>query len=196
MSNTSATGGYLTPIADDLTDDGLDDLFAAAIVGVSGLAGDLVRPRWQPTAPRQPPADVNWCAVGVTDETPDATAYVEHDPNGGPQGFGQDNLARNVDLTVLVTFYGPNAKSLANLVRDGFAIPQNRDALQESYISFVNADTIRAVPEQLNGQWIKRYDLPLHFQRTINRSYAIQTIESADVEINNDTYQTFVKVNP
>lgn len=194
-ANTSSSGGYLLPTVDPVDDDALDDLFAAAVVGLTGLTGDLVRPRWQAVAPRQPAADVTWCAVGVTDEDPDDNAYVEHDP-AGAAGLGQDNLSRNEEITVLTTFYGPGAKGAAKRVRDGLAIAQNREKLQDSYISFVNADTIRAVPELVNGQWVKRYDLALHFRRTVIRAYAVETIAVADVEVDNDSYQTLVKVNP
>lgn len=196
MSNTSATGGYLAPVAPGMSDDELDAQFQQLIVGVSGLPGSLVRPRWQEPAPKQPPADVTWCAVGITEEVPDANAYLEHDPTGGPEGLGQHELQRHETLSVLATFYGPHAKQYAKIVRDGLAISQNREALQTSYISFQNTDTIRSVPENVGGQWVKRYDLPLYFRRLVKRAYAIQTIASADVEINNDSYQTIVKVNP
>jgi hypothetical protein len=195
-NNTSATGGYLVPAIADIDDDALDDLFAAAIVGVTGLPGDLVRPRWQEPAPKQPPANVNWCAVGIIDDTADDGAYIVHDPNGGPDGLGQDTLSRCEDLTVLATFYGPSAKRIAKQARDGFAVLQNNESLQSVYISFVNTDTIRAIPELVNGQWVKRYDLRLYFRRALARTYAIQTIETVGVELHVEDKISNINVEP
>ena len=56
MSNTSATGGYLAGQLAPLADDELDDAIQAAVASISGLPGDLVRPRWQPAGPSPRPA--------------------------------------------------------------------------------------------------------------------------------------------
>ncbi|MFT2520511.1 hypothetical protein ACMWQB_30330, partial [Escherichia coli] len=64
--NTSATGGYLVPAvaSPPLDDDDLDNLLHDMIAGISGLPRAMVRPRWQPTVPKQPEPGVNWCAFG------------------------------------------------------------------------------------------------------------------------------------
>lgn len=190
MPNTSATGGYLTSTSTPpANDDGLEDIFQAAVVGVSGLTGAFVRPRFQPNNPKQPEASVNWCAFGVMETAPENNPYVEHD------GTGQDNYRIHTDLRVLVTFYGPNAKGYAERTRDGFYIPQNREELALSLINFVSTDTIRQVPELVNNQWVKRYDLTMHFRRRIDRTYAILNIASADITASIDAVTVDINID-
>jgi hypothetical protein len=80
MANTSATGGLLAPVAEvpPLTDDALDALFQVAVSGITGISGALVRPRWQPTPPKHPEPSVDWCAIGITDITPDDGPSIQH----------------------------------------------------------------------------------------------------------------------
>src|SRR5437870_2383413 len=119
MSNSSATGGYLVPTsAPPAEDDALDDILQGLIVGLTALDPTLVRPRWQPVAAKLPDLSVNWCAIGETDETPDANAVVTHDGDANG-GLGQDNLQRHEQIRVLATFYEPNAKAYAKQARDG-----------------------------------------------------------------------------
>src|SRR5574340_383319 len=84
MANTSATGGYLSPDASalPLEGDALDALLQGMVVGITGLPGAMVRPRWQSVVPKQPEPTVDWCAIGIT--TSDRTDYPveEHDGTG------------------------------------------------------------------------------------------------------------------
>ena len=177
MANSSATGGYLTPatLSPPLADLDLDAEFQKLVVGVTGLAGQYVRPRWQPVAPKQPEPTVNWCAISVTRITPDAGPVFLHDPTGN----GSDHLIRHEDISVLATFYGPQSQRYALALRDGCMLPQNNEGLNLVGISFVNSDTILPVPELVNQQWIRRYDIRLNFRRVVNRDYAILNILSA-----------------
>lgn len=185
MPNTSATGGYLTPSSAPLVeDDALDDVFTAAILGISGLPAGMVRPRWQPKPLLQPAGDVNWCAFGITvDETDAHGAVYQHDAAADGSN-GQDEYQRQTEITLLASFYGPNAKGYAQIMRDGLAVPQNQEELQLNSILFVTAGTIRAVPDSINMQWIKRYDLQITFRRQINRTYAVQNLLSVGIELN------------
>lgn len=184
MPNTSATGGFLVPGASPapLEDDALDDLFQTLIAGLTGLPGDLVRPRWQVKPPKQPAPSVDWCAVGVTRQERDAGPVITHDPLASG-GLGQDKVKRHEELGVLVSFYGPNAGKYAGLVADGAGILQNNELLQSNLVVFVNSDTIRQVPELVAEQWVKRRDLPLRFRREVVRVYPILNIVSATAEI-------------
>lgn len=194
MANTSATGGYLAPTsAAPANDDALEDILQAALAGIAGLDGSLVRPRFQPGNPKQPEASVDWCAFGVTDTSPEDMPYVAHDGNANG-GLGQDNMQRHEDFTALATFYGPNAKGYAERVRDGLYIPQNREELAANLIAFVNTDTIRQVPELVNNQWVKRYDLTIRFRRKVTRAYAVQNIVSADITEHIETLTVHVDV--
>lgn len=178
MANTSATGGYLSPsvTTPPLEDDALDAEFQKAVAGITGLAGNLVRPRWQPGNPKQPEPTVDWCAIGIATQTPDDTPHIQH----SGAGDGKDTLKRHEAIKVLCTFYGPNSKRNAATMRDGIQIPQNLDMLALVNIGLTNVGEIQAVPELVNQQWIKRYDLPLFFSRQIVRDYSVLNILTAD----------------
>lgn len=173
--NTSATGGYVAPLTASLDGDALDDVLQAAVAAITGIPGNLVRPRWEPVPPQQPLAGTDWAAIGVMNETPDANAWFGHDPTGD----GTDKMQRHVDLDVLVSFYGPNARGNVSLLRDGLAIAQNREAVAQSGVSFVASGITRNVPELVGQQWLQRCDLALQFRRLIGRTYPIDTITQA-----------------
>ncbi|MCX5516232.1 hypothetical protein C3941_19780 [Kaistia algarum] len=184
MSNTSATGGYLVPTGTPPgEDDSLADALQAAVVGITGLDGTLVRPRWQATPPQQPSAATSWAAVGVVLATPDANAYIAHDPTGD----GADKMQRHETLEVLVSFYGPQASANAARLRDGLALAQNRDMIRTATttagvdigLSFIACGTVIAVPDLVNQRWLRRCDLPLTFRRRIDRTYPVLNLLSA-----------------
>ncbi len=184
MANTSATGGYLAPTAPvPPEDDALDNLLQELVAGVSGLSGSLVRPRWQPTVPKQPEPTVNWCALGITVQTNDAGPAIQHDPAGD----GQDEYQRHQDIELLCTFYGPAAKGYAQRLADGLAIPQNREQLGINDMAFVSAGEIRAAPDFVSQQWARRYDLTVLLRRKISRTYAVLNLLSAQVSTETDS---------
>jgi hypothetical protein len=184
MSNTSASGGYLSPTvaSPPLEDADLDAVFQRAIVGVTSLDGTLVRPRWQVTPPKQPDPTVNWCAFGVIDFDVDDGPAITHVSTGD----GSDHYVRHEDITLACTFYGPLSQRFAALTRDGLTIPQNLEALKNDGLAFIECMDIRSVPELVNQQWIKRYDLFVRFRRQIQRTYQVLNIISADPIIVND----------
>nr|WP_244140917.1 hypothetical protein [Burkholderia vietnamiensis] len=174
--NDSSTGGYLAPSVDapPAEDDALDDLVHDLIVGITALSPDLVRPRWQPTVPKQPEPSVDWCAFGVAEQTSDASPAIQHD------GARQDMYIRHQDINVLCTFYGPRAKGYAQRLADGLSIPQNREQLQLRDMAFVGVSEIRAAPDLVNQQWVRRYDITVKLRRKITRTYAVLTLLQPD----------------
>ncbi|USE78838.1 hypothetical protein [Cupriavidus gilardii] len=185
MANDSSTGGYLSPAvaSPPLEDDALDDLLHDLVAGVTGLPGDMVRPRWQPTVPKQPEPSVNWCAIGVTVQTNDASPAIQHDPTGD----GSDVYQRHQDIELLCTFYGPAAKGYAQMLVDGLAIPQNSEQLGLNDMKFVSAGTIRAAPDLVNQQWVRRYDVTVALRRKITRTYPVLNLLSAQVKTETDS---------
>lgn len=186
MPNDSATGGYLLPAdapapAEDLD---LDKIFQAAVRQITGLPGDLVRPRWQPNPPKQPEPHIDWCAIGITVTTPDDSPAITHHAENG--GFSR--LTRHEGIQLLASFYGPHCKSIAARLRDGIGIPQNMEALRAFTIGLVDIGEIRAFPELLNQQWVRRADMPLRFNRKITRDYAIRNVIAADIHLFDDTH--------
>lgn len=178
MATDSSTGGYLAPIGAQPVDDAeLDAVLQRYVVGVTGLPGAMVRPRWQPTVPKQPPPDATWCAIGVQDTDRETVASVIH----SSAGEGSDTLRRNEVLIVLASFYGPGAKGFATLFADGIQIPQNQEAIAAEGLAFMDSDRVISAPELVNEQWIRRYDMSLRLRRLVVRSYAVLNIESMEV---------------
>jgi hypothetical protein len=98
------------------------------LAGLTGLRGDLIRPRWQPLPPNQPPAGTNWAAVGVMERMPLDYTFEKFvtDPSSDSDTF---TLQRQERLEVMASFYGPSAGGYAQIVRDGIYLSQNREAL-------------------------------------------------------------------
>lgn len=179
MTNTSATGGYLVPeSAAPLADDTLDGILQAAIAGITGIPGALVRPRWQAVPPQQPAAETDWIAVGVMAEEPDANPAILHKP-AEDTGLGTDHMQRHVTVDVLVSCYGPNAAGYAGMIRDGIVLSQNFGMLRDAGMSFISAGRAVLAPTLANERWIRRVDLPLTFRRRIDRTYPIRNLLSA-----------------
>ncbi|GHE70024.1 bacteriophage protein [Camelimonas fluminis] len=177
MSNTSSTGGYLTPeaIPSPLEDDGLDDFLQAMVAGITGLPGKMVRPRWQPIPPKQPTPETDWSAIGITTRTPDDNAVVIHRPDGE----GADALQRHEEFDALASFYGPNCQQYAGRLRDGLSIAQNREPMQRLGMGLVNVGNIVLLPELLNQRWLRRADLTVRIRRQIDRTYPVLNILSS-----------------
>lgn len=196
MNNTSASGGYISPSGVPAEDDALLDIIVAAVVGITGMDGTLVRPKWQTKPPAQPSIDTDWCAVGLAQDDVEAgNPYIVHDPNGAG-GTGQDTVSRTEKFRVLASFYGPNSAGNAKLLRDGLGIPQNLETLQENSIDFISAGTIQTVPESINMQWCMRRDLLVVLTRRKTLTYAVETIASADIELHADDVVTNIEVTP
>lgn len=179
--STSATGGYLAQVQEALPG-GLTVIqtIQQVIVGITGLAGNFVRPKWQvnPGKERPLPTD-DWCAFGVSNSTPDANAYEEVKADGL-----SSKLQRYEELNILCSFYGPNNFINAGYLRDGFQIAQNRAALQAAKMGFKEVGQIINVPE-LHGQiWFPRCDITLTLRREINKSIEVLSVTSAEGTIN------------
>jgi hypothetical protein len=170
--------------AEDLA---LDEIFAALIVGVTGMSGLFVRPRWQSAVPQQPEPSVDWCAIGVLNSIPDTYAYETHVSGPGITDPCADILIRHETLEVLASFYGPNARANAGLLRDGLQVHQNLEAIEAVDIVLTETEAIRSAPDFINQQWVRRVDMPMRFRRKITRLYAVQNIITATVELQDDS---------
>jgi len=134
---------------------------------VTGLAGTLVRPMWQPEPPPVPAITVDWCAFSIVSQTPDANAYHDQDSDTSAK------IVRHEDLEVLCAWYGPNCQDYAGRLRDALDLSQNRDTLRAAGIGYVGSSGTMRVPEQINARWFDRADLTLSFRREIRRTYAV-----------------------
>lgn len=177
--NNSATGGYLLP-QPQLSNFGtqtFEQFLQQVFVGVSGLSGDLVRPRWQAKPPKQPDGDVNWFSIGLVEDDSDTNAYVGIDDDGNTQ------LMRMEDLPVECMFYGPNSLDVGKVVRDGFQIKQNLEVLQASNMNFVSTSRMVRTPDFVNEVWIDRWAMTVYMRREILRVYPILTLVSGSGQL-------------
>lgn len=188
MPNTSSTGGYLAPstTATPLEGNALVDFLQAWVAGITGIAGQYIRPRWQPEPPNIPSESTDWIAFGITKRTPDTFAAELH----FGAGDGYNELRRHEVLEMLVSFYGPNADLNASLFRDGIQIDQNREALSAQNMGLVETGEPIAAPELFKEKWLYRVDLPLSIRRQIVRDYTVQNILTANGTLDNEHYTT------
>lgn len=186
MANDSSTGGYISPVTPSpaLQDAALDALLQQMVVGISGLPGPMVRPRWQPVVPKQPEPSIDWAALGVTHiEQTDYPVEVHDGTNPG-----SDVQEAWEQLTVLASFYGPNGMANASLLRRGLYIAQNREALIAAGIDLVDAGDITPAPDLQNQQWVRRFDITVRLRRKVQTRYPVLNIASADDSIVTDTH--------
>jgi len=188
MPNDSSTGGYLLPLADPEPLEGLalNNFIQGWIAGVTGLAGNLVRPRWQAEPPNVPPTATAWAAVGTTVRPADEFPLIVHNPNGNG-GLGQDELHQHEDIDILVSFYdlGTNgqAEALAALLRQGLAINQNLEPLTLNGMGLISCGPSIALPSIFKTRWNYRVDMTVTIKREIVRVYPVQNIQSIDITL-------------
>lgn len=184
-TNTSATGGFLqlSPAQGQYE---LEDVLHDVFSGITGLPGDLVRPRWQPDPPEVPEPDVNWCAFGVTMFEPANLPVIAH--HG--EGDGRAEVVDTEELQVMVSFYGPLHMVNVRAFRRGLYVPQNRKPLRPAGLAFVRAGTIVPLPEQVALGWRARADIPLTFRLETRSVFASLNLLKSSGSIHAATAET------
>ncbi len=175
MSNTSATGGYLTPTSSEGFPGGitLTQFIQTVIVGISGYPDTLVRPKWQVAPPKQPDISTDWIAFAVSVFSPDANAYVWLDDQN------VTNLSRHETLEIQCAFYGNNAISNIGAFRDGFQLQQNLEAMGSVNMGFAGVSQIIRGPDLINERFVERLEMSLFLRRQVMRVYPILSFASA-----------------
>lgn len=193
MSNDSSTGGYITPEVVPVVsyDNSLEDIFQGAFSGITGVAGNLVRPRWQPEPPNQPDFTTDWIALAVSTTGQDVNAYQAHDP----EGDGTNQVQRDEYLDVFISFYGPNCHQVMSRLREGLQIEQNRWVLLQNGIHFTEFGDPIFLPALLKEKNVKRVDAHLSFTRRVALNYAIRNVVDASGTIDAEIYSTTINVN-
>jgi hypothetical protein len=183
MANTSATGGYLQPTnTGPLDDQALDIFIQNWLVGLAGITSSLIRPSWQPEPPNLPPATTTWVGFGITITDTDSYPAEVHQAAGN----GHTELRRHETLEVLVSCYGPNARSLARLIRDNAQIPQNLEVLTSNGYGLIDADRLPVVPELVKETWLMRVDLKINLRRQVVRDYDVLNLLEGVGQIDNE----------
>jgi hypothetical protein len=174
----SSTGGYLIPknTVHSPYDDTLEDDLADIVAGITALPRNSVRPRFQEEPPPEPPRGTNWCAVGPLSEDPEGglPSIVHHG-----EGDGEDELRTHPVITVMASFYGPQAYGLATLLRDGLYVSQNHEYLYKVNMGIVDTDAVTNASELVNAKYRKRFDLTFRVRRLVERHYPVLNIAEA-----------------
>jgi len=167
--NTSATGGYILPDGGAVPNDQeLEDIFQDFIQGVTGLSGQMVRPRFQEKPPPFPAVGVDWVAFGIRTQRQDDGPYFD-------QRDDDASSIRHETLELALSFYGNHGQRFAKLFIDGTAIPQNIDQLKPHKIKLIGVGDVLTAPDLLNEQYVHRFDVTATFRRKTERTYAIQS---------------------
>lgn len=171
MSNQPYIGPSSTvPLPSNFT---LTQFIQTVFVGISELPGPMVRPAWQVEPPKQPDLPVDWMAIGIANLSPDTYGYV------GVTAGGSTISQRQEILEIQCSIYGPNALDTYGLIRDGFQIPQNLQALTSANMGYKEMNPGRRVPELVNERWINKIVTSVFIARQIQRTYPILTLVSA-----------------
>jgi len=175
LNNDSTSPGYLTPVGDTPAyDKELEIKISDWICGVSGLDVKWVFPRWTDPQITIPPKGTTWCAFGVT-SMPRTGLPADIQGDTSSEQWTWENV------TIICCFYGPGGAALAATFREGIYVPQNNAELNRAGLSLVDVDTLRSLPELINNQWVRRYDLTVTLSRKNVRSFNIRTLQSAPV---------------
>lgn len=174
--NDSSTGGYLAPSSSPAPLEGqaLNRFIQQVFVGITGLDGTLIRPRWQPEPPAIPPFGTDWMAFGIVRRPADTFASNLFDPSGAQTVYRQELLE------ILCTFYGPDSDNYASLLREGFAVVQNSEVLQLNNFGLVSIGDSLPVPELIKDRWTYRVDMTVTLRREILRTYPVLTVLTAE----------------
>lgn len=181
----SSTSGPLLP--DPNTDppfgQPLEDFMQQVLAGITGLPGNMVRPRWQPEAPNLPDAGVNWLAFGIQTIDSDTYPAVQHTNN-------LDTLYRDEEFEIQCSFYGVKAQYFASTLRDGLVVQTNLDVLREAGVAPVSSGSIIRAPSLVKELWLDKYDLALRFCRRITRTYPVLNLEFGRIVLITDVGTT------
>jgi hypothetical protein len=171
--------GYVAPTAanSEFNDIVLKQFLNTLVVGVTGLKGMLVRPRWQPEPPNEPDFETDWAAIGVTRRTRDVFAFET--------GIVVDDVAfsrviRNQILETLASFYGPNCEQNGELFAMGLSESQNREGMFLNGFGLVEVGETLTVPALIKERWLYGVDVPFRMRRQQIYDYPSADLESAN----------------
>lgn len=179
MANDSTAAGYLSPVGKLPDYDGeLERQIVRWIAGVSGLPATMIFRRFSDPQQKIPASGKTWCAFSFnTISMPGTPANVQISDDQSEQWTWEG-------VSVLCCFYGPSGSGAATTFREGIHIEQNGDALRTaSGMSLIEAATVISVPELINNQWVRRYDVAITLSRKNIRTFNIKSIVTPNVTV-------------
>lgn len=148
----------------------------SVLVGLSGLPGTMVRPKWQAEPPKNPPGiDESWISFGINLGIQNNDPYIATSPTDNTAIVSQRQQALDVGISI----YGPLALEIFGIIRDGWHIPQNTQALTAANMGFTSMAPARSIPDLQNGRFYNRVETSVVLQQQVNRTYKVPTILSA-----------------
>lgn len=176
----STAAGYLAPITPAPAEDiDLDQVLCRMVTGITGLPDAFVIVKGLPRPALQPDRPTTWCAVGVTGLDAPPNIDVVHD-GCAAAGFGQSRYFRQEEIEAMASFYGPSARSMAALLRDGLEVGQNREALEAAGVVYVRPERITPLADLENKLFVRRADFVFRLRRMVGRTYAIRNVAELD----------------
>ena len=187
MVNTSASGGPLQPAPPPILEGAeLEDFFHDLITSLTLLDPTLVRPAWQPEPPNIPQSATVWIAFHLEDKESDAFPWTGPIDDAGLT----IGLQRHEEFDVIVSVYGTGAgsqaKAVAKLLRDNLAISQNREPLSAQGMAVIAVDAPQPAPILVKTLWLYRVNMPIRIRRIITRTYPVESLLSAQVDLTID----------
>lgn len=183
---TNPASPYFVPAA-PLEDQALALVFQSLVSGITGLAGDLVRPRWQIDSPKQPPPHVNWCSIGRLTSTPDDNPVVKQLAGATVNDQAGALLTEHEEMDIACSFMGPLCETYSGIFRSGVRLASNLLNLKLVGLYFKEIDVGRAAHELINQQWVHRWDTMITFKRMVARVYSVPNIIEANIHIFDDS---------
>jgi hypothetical protein len=190
VSNTSATGGYLQQTSGPLEGQALERFIHGVISGVTGIQGDLVRPKWQRNPPPIPDVDVDWVGFGIQSRQHDASAYHS-------QLDDKSELVRHELIEIACSFYGPSCLGNIAALTDCMELTQNNEALFLAGFGFVRVESGPHFPELVNNVFFDRADCMLLLRREMVRAYPVLPLLSAEgtIAANRNEADSLTQIN-
>lgn len=183
MTNTSATGGFLSPLSTLpplIEGQALNRFLQPALVALTGLPATLVIPGNQAEPPNPPTAGNAWCCFFYERLDSDIFPYIGHEIDSF--GNGYDQLQRHEQWSVKCDFYDLGTNGLASfytaLLRDNLAIPQNREFLFPQNFNLKSVGNIEIIPVVFKQRWQYRERLTWFLKRNMVRNYPVLNINS------------------
>lgn len=197
MATDSTVAGYLLPHEEPVYDQALQDILQSMIVGVTGISGEYVRPRWMPKPPVQPDYTVNWVAFGETGFEAVEFAHYSHNPDGDG-GLGTGAVEEDENYQVLHSFYGPDAARNCRRLIAALHLDQNRHTLRTYGIAVGPIGKASHVPTLLTDTWVPRVDLEIEYRRRSRHNFRVRNVlEIVQTDgLDNELWVTPIIVNP
>jgi hypothetical protein len=179
-------GSYVLPSSTngELNDYLLDRFLQQVVVGVTGMQGQYVRPRWQQEPPNQPDREISWAAIGQVNRARDAFADVHHWTSANDFQKANDRVVRNQIFEILCSFYGPEAEANSELLAMGFALEQNRNQMSANGFKLLSVADSLKVPALIKEEWIIGIDVRFRLRRQQIYTYPSPNLLAVKFTIN------------